>query len=119
MKRKIKRQKIEVHLGKEVKILGRHIVTAIKSTVTSQDVKAIGGEALGGVRATGHRVIQVLRKAKESDAAHNVKNQAERVVEIGKKRTASNTKKLRRNLAKGLDKIGQELQNLAHKIHKK
>ncbi len=117
--KKVTRPPQEVHLGNEVAALANHVVAAIRHSVSSPEAKALGREAMGAMRTTGNRLAQALRQAQQSETTQDPKHQAQRLLKIGQQRTKGNTKNLRRNLAKGFDKVGQELQRLAKSLDKK
>ena len=106
-------------LGKEMATLGSHIVDAIKSSAIRDELKGVGKDAIENLRATGQRLTEALQKAREGEATQEIKDRARKLFEIGKSEGEKNTRNLRKNLAKGLHSIGQELQDLAQKLNKK
>ena len=78
----------------------------------------IGKKAVKDLRTTGTRIVRTLQKAKESETTHDIKHQAKRVVGIGRSRTKKSARQVRRNLASGLQRVGEELQKLGKNLNK-
>ncbi len=109
-------------LGKEMASLAKQVMAAIKDPALRGEVKGIGKEAWTGMRATGGRIAKALHKVKQSEAAHEIQSQAQRIYENGKLQGGKTAKRVSQrvsaDLGKGLHQLGIELTKLAKKLPK-
>ncbi len=118
MKKAIKKTEKQPELATEVAALAEQVLSGIKNAVKSKELKDIGREVKKGLRTTSGRIVSAFQKAQTSEATEDIKCRAKRVVQIGKSQGERTVKNIRQNLAKGLDGISKELQNLAGQLKK-
>jgi hypothetical protein len=114
-----KKRALDSHLAKEVATLATHIGKALKAAKNSKEIREIKDEALGGLRATGSRIVTAFERAKESKEAQSIKAQAQKVYDASKMKTGSTVEGVSENFASGLRRISQELESLADRLGKK
>jgi hypothetical protein len=119
MPQKNQARKAQADLNKEVKKLAQQVLAVIKDPVVQGEVKGIGREALRGMRATGGRIAQALRKAQQSERAHQIKSQARKVYGAGKREGGKTAKVVSANLVKRLQHLGDELRKVSQHLRQK
>lgn len=106
----------EKSVSGELSRLGRQVAEAIGTAWESEDRKRLQTEVTQGLENFGNEVSEALRKASESDAARQVREQTEDV--ITQIREGDVSEQVRKGLISGLAAINEGLGKLLERLEK-
>jgi hypothetical protein len=101
-------------ISSELSRLGQQVADAINAAWASEDRKKLQSDVTVGLRSFGDQVSEAMRKASESEAAKQVRDQTEKVVV--QLRESDVTDEVRKGLIAGLDVLNRELGRLVEKL---
>jgi len=101
----------------ELSKMGKLVAQAFQSAWESEDRKKLEAEFTEGLRKFSDEVTTAAKRAGESDAAKQIKVQAEKVVTEVKEHDVA--EEIRKGLLTGLEAINQELGKLVERLEPK
>jgi len=104
----------EKSVSGELSRLGKQVAEAIGAAWESEDRKRLQVEVTQGLESFGNEVSEALRKASESDAARQVREQTEGV--ITQIREGDVSEQVRKGLISGLAAINEGLGKLLERL---
>jgi len=104
----------EKTISGELTRLGRQVAEAINTAWESEDRKKLQAEVTTGLESFGAQVSDAMRKASDSDAAKEIRDQTEKVVE--QVRGSDVTAEVRKGLIAGLEVLNRELGRLVERL---
>lgn len=104
----------EKNITDELSRLGQQMADAIHAAWESEDRKKLQSEISEGLKKFSDQVSEALDKAGKSDAAHQVKTQAQKVAAEVKESDV--TEEVRRGFLTGLEALNHELSKLLAKL---
>ncbi len=106
----------ETSIADELDKMGRLVAQAVRSAWESEDRKKLTAEVVEGLRKFSDQVSTTAQKASESDAAKQIKDQAEKLAAEVKEKDV--TEEVRKGLLAGLEVVNQELGKLVERLEK-
>jgi len=104
----------EKSISSELARLGKQVADAINVAWQSEDRKKLQAEVTSGLDSFGAQVSDAMRKASESDAATQIRDETEKVVvQI---RESDVTGEVRKGLIAGLEVLNRELGKLVERL---
>lgn len=104
----------EKGISSELSRLGKQVADAINVAWQSEDRKKLQAEVTSGLDSFGAQVSEAMRKASESDAATQIRDETEKVVvQI---RESDVTAEIRKGLIAGLEVLNRELGKLVERL---
>ena len=104
----------EKSISGELSRLGKQVAEAINVAWESEDRKKLQAEVTTGLESFGAQVGDAMRKASESDAATQIRDQTEKVV--AQVRQSDVTGEVRKGLIAGLEVLNRELGRLVERL---
>ncbi len=101
----------------ELSKMGKLVAQAVQSAWASEERKKLEAEIAEGMRKLSDELTEAARKAGESDAAKQLRAQAEKVVAEVKE--SDITEEIRKGLLVGLEALNQELGKLVERLEPK
>jgi len=101
----------------ELSKMGKLVAQAFQSAWESEERKKLEAEFSEGLRKFSDEVTTAAKKASESDAAKQLREQAEKVATEVKERDVA--EEIRKGLLTGLEAINQELGKLVERLEPK
>ncbi len=109
--------RVETNIADELDKMGKLVAQAVRSAWESEERKKLEGEIVEGLRKFSDQVSTTAKKASESDAAKQIKVQAEKVAaEVKEKDVAE---EIRKGLINGLEVVNLELGRLVERLEAK
>ena len=104
----------EKAISSELSRLGKQVAEAISMAWESEDRKKVQAEVTTGLQSFGAQVSDAMRKASESDAATQIRDETEKVV--AQIRQSDVTGEVRKGLIAGLEVLNRELGRLVERL---
>jgi hypothetical protein len=104
----------EKTISGELTRLGRQVAEAINTAWESEDRKKLQAEVTTGLESFGAQVSDAMRKASETDAAKEIRDQTEKVV--AQVRGTDVAAEVRKGLIAGLEVLNRELGRLVERL---
>jgi hypothetical protein len=104
----------EKSISSELSRLGKQVADAINAAWASEDRKKLQADVTTGLESFGDQVSDAMRKASESEAARQVRDQTEKVV--AQVREGDVTGEVRKGLIAGLEVLNRELGKLVERL---
>ena len=104
----------EKSISSELARLGKQVADAINVAWQSEDRKKLQAEVTSGLDSFGAQVSDAMRKASESDAAAQIRDETEKVV--AQIRESDVTGEVRKGLISGLAVLNRELGKLVERL---
>ena len=104
----------EKSISSELARLGKQVAEAISQAWEGEDRKKLQAEVTAGLETFGEQVSDAMRKASESDAANQIRDQTENVV--ARVRESDVTAEVRKGLISGLEILNRELGKLVERL---
>jgi hypothetical protein len=104
----------EKSVSSELSRLGKQVADAINAAWASEDRKKLQADVTAGLESFGDQVSDAMRKASESEAARQVRDQTEKVV--AQVREGDVTGEVRKGLIVGLEVLNRELGKLVERL---
>lgn len=104
-------------IAEELNKMGKLLVQAVQAAWESEERKKLEAELTEGLRKISDEVTAAAKKANESDAAKQIKVQAEKIATEVKEHDIA--EEVRKGLLVGLEAINQELGKLAERLEPK
>lgn len=104
----------EKSISSELARLGKQVADAISQAWESEDRKKLQAEVTVGLETFGDQVSEAMRKASESDAANQLRDETEKVV--ARVRESDVTAEVRKGLISGLEVLNRELGKLVERL---
>jgi hypothetical protein len=104
----------EKSISSELARLGKQVAEAISQAWEGEDRKKLQAEVTAGLETFGDQVSDAMRKASESDAANQIRDQTESVV--ARVRESDVTAEVRKGLISGLEILNRELGRLVERL---
>jgi hypothetical protein len=104
----------EKSISSEFARLGKQVADAINVAWQSEDRKKLQAEVTSGLDSFGAQVSEAMRKASESDAATQIRDETEKVVT--QIRESDVTGEVRKGLIAGLEVLNRELGRLVERL---
>ncbi len=107
----------ETSIADELDKMGQLVAQAVRSAWESEERKKLEAEVVEGLRKFSDQVSTTAKKASESDAAQQIKAQAEKVAAGVKEKDVAD--EIRKGLLAGLEVVNQELGKLVERLETK
>jgi hypothetical protein len=104
----------EKSISNELSKLGKQGADAINAAWESEDRKKLQADVTVGLESFGDQVSDAMRKASESEAARQLRDQTEKIV--SEVRQSDVTGEMRRGLIAGLEVLNRELGRLVERL---
>jgi hypothetical protein len=104
----------EKSISSELSKLGKQVADAINTAWASEDRKKLQSDVTVGLQSFGDQVSEAMRRASESEAAKQVRDQTEKVV--AQVREGDVTGEVRKGLIAGLEVLNRELGKLVERL---
>jgi glycogen synthase len=104
----------EKSISSELSRLGKQVADAINAAWASEDRKTLQADVTVGLESFGNQVSDAMRRASESEAARQIRDQTEKVVV--QVREGDVTGEVRKGLIAGLEVLNRELGKLVERL---